>query len=124
MAYPPQRHGIDQRPHPNSRPPPALTLRPTRSPSNDYTFRNLLAVSAHDIPPERDGSDTYLLLNDRFIFSARPHPNLPQGTFSSIGHLHLLFNAVMQGQYAGAAEFTLSSTCIEQARLLYRTDMR
>jgi vesicle-fusing ATPase len=31
-----------------------------------------VAVSPQDIPPSRDGSDILLLINDLFVFSARP----------------------------------------------------
>lgn len=41
-----------------------------------------VAVSPLDIPPSRDGSDLYLLLNDTFVFTARPYDGFPQGQIS------------------------------------------
>ena len=35
-----------------------------------------------DIPPSRDGSDLYLLINDTFVFTARPYDGFPQGQIS------------------------------------------
>ncbi|MCJ1364317.1 transport between ER and Golgi ATPase protein [Acarospora aff. strigata] len=57
-------------------------LRPAKSPDNTYTFGNLVAVSPLDIPPSRDGSDLYLLINDTFVFTARPYEGFPQGQIS------------------------------------------
>src|SRR3954451_24082413 len=37
-------------------------LTPSKSPDNNYTYRNLVAVSSMDFPPSRDGSDILLLL--------------------------------------------------------------
>ncbi|KAI9842423.1 MAG: transport between ER and Golgi ATPase protein [Sclerophora amabilis] len=57
-------------------------LRPDRSPADMYTFGNLVAVSPLDIAPSRDGSDLYLLINDNFVFTARPFDGFPQGKIS------------------------------------------
>lgn len=35
-----------------------------------------------DFPPTRDGLDIMLLVNDLFVFSARPHPSFPPGHIS------------------------------------------
>ncbi|PGH03752.1 vesicle-fusing ATPase [Blastomyces parvus] len=58
------------------------TLRPAKSPDNSYTYGNLVAVSPHDIPPSRDGSDVFVLINDMFVFSARPLEGFPPGHIS------------------------------------------
>ncbi|EDN09511.1 vesicle-fusing ATPase [Histoplasma mississippiense (nom. inval.)] len=58
------------------------TLRPAKSPDNSYTYGNLVAVSPHDIPPSRDGSDVLVLVNDMFVFSARPLEGFPPGHIS------------------------------------------
>lgn len=47
-----------------------LQLQPTKSPDNLYTFSNLVAISSRDIPPQNN--DVFLLLNGRFVVSARP----------------------------------------------------
>lgn len=38
-----------------------------------------IAVSPLDIPPTRDGTDLYLLINDLYVFSARPLDGFPPG---------------------------------------------
>ncbi|CAI7619098.1 unnamed protein product [Penicillium glandicola] len=55
------------------------TLHPSKSPNENYTFGNLVAVSPQDIPPSRDGTDVLLLINDLFVFSARPLDGFPSG---------------------------------------------
>ncbi|KAJ5494084.1 ATPase AAA-type core [Penicillium fimorum] len=86
-------------PPPGSRPPPqqqmpsrmqsgqrgggqTWTLHPSKSPNENYTFGNLVAVSPQDIPPSRDGTDVLLLINDLFVFSARPLDGFPAGYMS------------------------------------------
>ncbi|WEW54950.1 transport between ER and Golgi ATPase protein [Emydomyces testavorans] len=58
------------------------TLRPAKSPDNSYTYGNLVAVSPRDIPPSRDGSDVLILVNNLYVFSARPLEGFPQGHIS------------------------------------------
>ncbi|KAK2773207.1 transport between ER and Golgi ATPase protein [Onygenales sp. PD_12] len=58
------------------------SLKPAKSPDNSYTYGNLVAVSPRDIPPARDGSDVLLLVNDMFVFSARPLEGFPPGHIS------------------------------------------
>lgn len=58
------------------------TLRPAKSPDNTYTFGNLVAVSTQDFPPSRDGLDLLLLVNDLYVFSARPLDGFPPGHIS------------------------------------------
>ncbi|KAF2195508.1 AAA-domain-containing protein [Zopfia rhizophila CBS 207.26] len=51
----------------------SMQLRPIKSPGgNAFAFGNLVAVSPRDIPPSRDGSDIYILVNSNYVFSARP----------------------------------------------------
>ncbi|KAI9815624.1 MAG: transport between ER and Golgi ATPase protein [Thelocarpon impressellum] len=57
-------------------------LRPTKSTINEYTFGNLVAVSTLDFPPTQDGSDIYLLVNDGFVFTARPREGFEKGMIS------------------------------------------
>ena len=59
-----------------------MQLRPTKSPDNSFTFGNICAVSAQDIPPSREGGDTYLLINGQYVLSARPIPSFPRGQIS------------------------------------------
>ena len=40
------------------------------------------AVSTQDFPPSRDGSDPYLLLNDKYVVTARPTEYFPPGCIS------------------------------------------
>lgn len=47
-----------------------LQLQPTKSPDNLYTFSNLVAVSTRDVPAQNN--DIMLLINGRFVVSARP----------------------------------------------------
>lgn len=49
-----------------------LVLQPERSPDNIYTFSNLVAVSTRDVPLGPQGQDVLLLINGRFVVSARP----------------------------------------------------
>ncbi|KAJ5093071.1 hypothetical protein N7456_008932 [Penicillium angulare] len=58
------------------------TLHPSKSPNDNFTFGNLVAVSPQDIPPSRDGNDVLLLINDLFVFSARPLEGFPPGYMS------------------------------------------
>lgn len=45
-------------------------------------IQNSVAVSPQDIPPTRDGTDVLLLINDLFVFSARPLDGFPPGYMS------------------------------------------
>ncbi|KAI1937297.1 transport between ER and Golgi ATPase protein [Ophidiomyces ophidiicola] len=58
------------------------TLRPAKSPDNSYTYGNLVCVSPRDIPPSRDGSDVLVLVNNLYVFSARPLEGFPPGHIS------------------------------------------
>ncbi|KAH0559288.1 transport between ER and Golgi ATPase protein [Trichoglossum hirsutum] len=53
-------------------------LRPAKSPADLYT----VAVSPLDFAAPRDGSDLYLLINDNFVFTARPFDGFPAGQIS------------------------------------------
>ncbi|KAL2069972.1 hypothetical protein VTL71DRAFT_14652 [Oculimacula yallundae] len=50
--------------------------------ANQYIFGNLCAVSPQDFPPSRDGSDLYILLNGRYVVTARPTNSFPPGCIS------------------------------------------
>ena len=54
-------------------------LTPAKSPDNSFTFRNLVAVSSSDFSPSRDGSDLLLIINGRFVVSARSVDNFAAG---------------------------------------------
>lgn len=54
-----------------------LQLQPTKSPDNLYTFSNLVALSTQDLPSTNQ--DQYLLLNGRYVVSARPLDNFEPG---------------------------------------------
>lgn len=41
-----------------------------------------MAVSAQEFPPSRDGTDLLLLVNDLYVFSARPLNGFPPGQIS------------------------------------------
>ncbi|KAI1982522.1 transport between ER and Golgi ATPase protein [Ophidiomyces ophidiicola] len=58
------------------------TLRPAKSPDNSYTYGNLVCVSPRDIPPSRDSSDVLVLVNNLYVFSARPLEGFPPGHIS------------------------------------------
>lgn len=84
---PPSSYGqpMPSRPPVGAKPPAGgghWTLRPAKSPDNNYTFGNLVAVSPSDFPPTRDGLDLLLLVNGLFVLSARPYPNFPPGHIS------------------------------------------
>ncbi|KAK5940298.1 transport between ER and Golgi ATPase protein [Knufia obscura] len=55
----------------------ALQLQPTKSPDQTYIYSNLVAVSSRDIPPSNQ--DIFLLVNGRYVVSARPLDQLPPG---------------------------------------------
>ncbi|KAF2157882.1 putative vesicular fusion ATPase [Myriangium duriaei CBS 260.36] len=76
------RGGYPEKDVPRRAPRGSLQLRPTKSPDNSYTFGNLCAVSPQDIPQPSDRSDVYLLINGRYVLSARPHPQIPSGQIS------------------------------------------
>jgi vesicle-fusing ATPase len=44
-----------------------------------FSNRYSVAVSPQDFPPTRDGSDIYILVNGRFVLSARPTQGCPPG---------------------------------------------
>ncbi|KAF2495115.1 AAA-domain-containing protein [Lophium mytilinum] len=77
---PPGYGGPPQQRMPTGRAPPAMggggparQLRPIKSPGgNSYAFGNLAAVSPSDFPPSQDGEDIYILLNGRYVLSAKP----------------------------------------------------
>ncbi|KAL9122614.1 MAG: hypothetical protein Q9187_000828 [Circinaria calcarea] len=57
-------------------------LRPAKSPANQFTFGNIVAVSPFDFPPSRDGGDFHVILNDLYVLSARLFDGFPQGYIS------------------------------------------
>ncbi|PGH01699.1 hypothetical protein AJ79_07853 [Helicocarpus griseus UAMH5409] len=84
---PPPPQAMPSRPLPGGRMPGGMddqvwSLRPAKSPDNSYTYGNLVAVSPRDIPPSRDGSDVLVLVNDMYVFSARPLEGFPPGHIS------------------------------------------
>lgn len=46
---------------------------------NSSLIYNRVAVSPQDFPPNRDGSDITLLVNNNFVLSARPTQGCPSG---------------------------------------------
>ncbi|KAI9727297.1 MAG: transport between ER and Golgi ATPase protein [Chrysothrix sp. TS-e1954] len=64
--------------------PPArvMQMKLHKHSDNAYVFGNLCAASQQDIPRNRDGTDPYILVNNRFVFTARPLPNFPPGHIS------------------------------------------
>ncbi|EON65503.1 hypothetical protein W97_04741 [Coniosporium apollinis CBS 100218] len=58
----------------------SLQLRPVRSPGgNQFAMANWAAVSPQNFRPSRDGSDIYVMINNNFVLTARPHDGCPQG---------------------------------------------
>ncbi|CAD6503355.1 BgTH12-03021 [Blumeria graminis f. sp. triticale] len=49
---------------------------------NQYIFGNLCAVSPQNFPPTPDGTDMYLLLNQKFVVTVRPLQGFPSGCIS------------------------------------------
>ena len=43
---------------------------------------NRVAVSPFDFPPKPDGSDFYIIINERFVLTARPFDGFQQGRLS------------------------------------------
>lgn len=83
--YPPTNNMRAPPPQPHQRQPsggPRMQLRPAKSPDNTFTFNNISAVSAQDVPPSHEGQDVYLLLNGDYVVSARPIPQFPRGQIS------------------------------------------
>ncbi|KAF2457559.1 P-loop containing nucleoside triphosphate hydrolase protein [Lineolata rhizophorae] len=60
----------------------SMQLRPDKSPNDMYTFGNLVAVNPRDFPPNPDGSDLYLLVNNSYVFTARPDQGCQPGTIT------------------------------------------
>ncbi|KAK5098581.1 transport between ER and Golgi ATPase protein [Exophiala xenobiotica] len=77
-SQPPSQQRMPQRP-PSGRPSHGqpLQLQPTKSPDNLYTFSNLVAVSSRDVPPQNQ--DVFLLINGRYVVSARPSDQIQPG---------------------------------------------
>ena len=59
-----------------------IQLRPARSPSDDYTYGNMVAVSPSDFPQSRDSPGFYVILNDLYVCTARVRNDSPRGTIS------------------------------------------
>ncbi|KAI9761566.1 MAG: transport between ER and Golgi ATPase protein [Chaenotheca gracillima] len=57
-------------------------LKPDRSPADIFTFGNLVAVSPVDFGPPPPGSELYLLINDTYVFTAKPYEGFPSGRIS------------------------------------------
>ncbi|RKF60539.1 Vesicular-fusion protein sec18 [Erysiphe neolycopersici] len=47
-----------------------------------YIFSNICAVAPQDFPPSSDGTDLYLLLNGKYVVTARPLQGFPPGCIS------------------------------------------
>jgi vesicle-fusing ATPase len=56
-----------------------LRLRPVAFPDKNATFSNICMVNPQEISLPQNGEDPYLLINGKFVLSARPHPNLQRG---------------------------------------------
>ncbi|MCJ1470531.1 transport between ER and Golgi ATPase protein [Pseudocyphellaria aurata] len=46
-------------------------LRPVKSPGNQFIYGNIAAVSTHDFSPSHYGSDFYIIINNRYVLTAR-----------------------------------------------------
>ncbi|MCJ1477379.1 transport between ER and Golgi ATPase protein [Lambiella insularis] len=57
-------------------------LRPAKSPANQFTFGNLVAVSPLDFPRSRGGEDFYIMLNDLYVLTAKQFDGFPAGQLS------------------------------------------
>ncbi len=57
-------------------------LQPAKSPDDIYTYGNLVAVSPFDFPPSQVSSDSYVILNDLYVCTARVRDGFPQGHIS------------------------------------------
>ncbi|TPX14352.1 uncharacterized protein E0L32_005548 [Thyridium curvatum] len=62
-----------------------LTKIDDKNTLDEYIYGNLCAVSPNDFPPNRDGSDLYLMLrgpemSGSYVVTARPLPGFPDGT--------------------------------------------
>ncbi|PKY06750.1 putative vesicular fusion ATPase [Aspergillus campestris IBT 28561] len=60
---------------------PVWMLRSEKSPTNDYTYGNLVAVSPQDFP-QSGGKDFFLVINDLYVFTARALDTFPRGFIS------------------------------------------
>ncbi|PLN83586.1 putative vesicular fusion ATPase [Aspergillus taichungensis] len=60
---------------------PVWMLRSEKSPTNDYTYGNLVAVSPQDFS-QSGGKDFFLLVNDLYVFTARTLDTFPRGFIS------------------------------------------
>ncbi|KAL6715198.1 transport between ER and Golgi ATPase protein [Lecanora helva] len=57
-------------------------LQPTKSPHNQFTYGNMVAVSPFDFPHSRPGADFYVILNDLYVCTARVLDGFQQGQIS------------------------------------------
>ncbi|KAJ5717508.1 hypothetical protein N7488_003154 [Penicillium malachiteum] len=129
---PPQQMGRSPQPMPGRMPSggsPTWTLHPSKSPNDNFTFGNLVAVSPQDIQPSRDGTDVLLLINDLFVFSARPLEGFPPGymsmsdpqrTWANVGMRDAikvqLYDPFSQGgqAYLGSADIEVSFASVKK----------
>lgn len=88
-----------------------------------------VAVSPQEIPPNRDGTDIFLLINDLYVFSARPMEGFPPGyismsdpqrTWANIGLRDAIkvqpFDPFSQGgqPYLGSADIEVSFASVKK----------
>lgn len=88
-----------------------------------------VAVSPQDIPPTRDGTDVLLLINDLYVFTARPLDGFPPGymsmsdpqrTWANIGLRDAikvqLYDPFSQGgqAYLGSADIEISFASVKK----------
>ena len=57
-------------------------LQPAKSPNPNFTYGNLVAVSPFDFPPSQANLDSYLILNDLYVCTARTLDGFPHGQIS------------------------------------------
>ena len=96
-----------------------------------------VAVSPVDFPPSHDGSDIYLLINDQYVFTARPrngfepgHISLsdPQRTWASISLqdtvLAQIYDPFSQGgqSYLGALDLEVGFAGRKTTEIAYDQD--
>ncbi len=81
----PQRQPVDRKPVHNI----SKILRPAKlddkNLQDQYVYGNITAVSPADFPPSQDGSDLYIMVNGKYVVTARPTPSFPPGHIGLTG---------------------------------------
>lgn len=65
---------------------------------DQFVFANLAGVSERDFPPNRDGTDPYILVNGQFVVVGRPNPAVAPGLIALTGPMRMWMQVAMNDE--------------------------